>query len=111
MPQVVVQTMFKPNPGADMMKLMDLVKESAAIFKRHGADVSVWAVSGGEIGNMVFAARYDSVSFAAVHPLLGRYLPAWYLGRYPDRYVIYASYSTQQARHYGQLARDVFAAL
>jgi hypothetical protein len=63
MPQVVVQTMFKPNPGADMMKLMDLVKESAAIFKRHGADVSVWAVSGGEIGNMVFAARYDS--FAA----------------------------------------------
>jgi len=33
--------MFKPNPGADMMKLMDLVKESAAIFKSHGADVSV----------------------------------------------------------------------
>jgi len=38
--------MSKPNPGADMMTLMDLVKESATILKRHGADVSVWAVSG-----------------------------------------------------------------
>jgi hypothetical protein len=46
MPQVFVQTIFKPNPGADMMKLMDLVKESATIFKRHGTDVSVRAVSG-----------------------------------------------------------------
>ena len=41
--------------------------------------------------------------------LLGRYLPAWYLGLFPDRNVIYASYNAQQARHYGQLARDVFA--
>jgi predicted phage terminase large subunit-like protein len=40
--------------------------------------------------------------------LLGRYLPAWYLGTFPDRYVIYASYSASQARHYGQLARKEF---
>lgn len=62
MPHSVLQVVFKPNPGADMMQLMALVKESAAMWKRHGADVSLWAVSAGEVGNMVFAARFDSFS-------------------------------------------------
>ena len=43
-----------------MKKLMELVAESAAIFRKHGAEVSVWAVSTGEIGNMVFNTRYES---------------------------------------------------
>jgi len=60
MSQVISQTVFKPNPGADMSKLMALVAESAAIWRKHGAEVSVWTVSSGEIGNMVFSARYDS---------------------------------------------------
>jgi len=60
MTQVVSQTVFKPNPGADMSKLMALVAESAAIWRKHGADITVWTVSSGEIGNMVFSARYDS---------------------------------------------------
>ena len=60
MSQVVSQVAFKPNPGADMAKLMELVAESAAIWRRHGAEVSVWAVSTGEAGNMVFTTRYDS---------------------------------------------------
>jgi len=59
MSQVISQTVFKPNPGADMSKLMALVAESAAIWRKHGAEVSVWTVSSGEIGNMVFSARYD----------------------------------------------------
>lgn len=62
MPRAVSQIVFKPNPGADMMKLMELVKESAAIWKRHGADVSLWAVSAGEVGNMVFTASFESFS-------------------------------------------------
>jgi hypothetical protein len=57
---VVSQVVFHPNPGADMTKLMALVAESAAIFRKHGAEVSVWAVSTGEIGNMVFTTRYES---------------------------------------------------
>lgn len=62
MARTVSQIVFKPNPGADMMKLMDLVKESAAIWKKHGADVSLWSVSAGEIGNMVFTASFESFS-------------------------------------------------
>jgi hypothetical protein len=60
MAQMISQVHFKPNPGADMNKLMALVAESAALWRKHGAEVSIWAVSAGEIGNMVFSARYDS---------------------------------------------------
>jgi predicted alpha/beta hydrolase len=42
MQRIVSQVVFKPNPGADMMKLMALVKESVAIWRSHGADVSLW---------------------------------------------------------------------
>jgi len=60
MAQMISQVHFKPNPGTDMTKLMALVAESAALWRKHGAEVSIWAVSAGEIGNMVFSARYDS---------------------------------------------------
>jgi len=60
MAQMISQVVFKPNPGADMAKLMGLVAESAAIWLKHGAEVNVWTVSAGEIGNMVFSTRYDS---------------------------------------------------
>ena len=46
MSQVISQTVFKPNPGADMSKLIALVAESAAIWRKHGAEVSVWTVKG-----------------------------------------------------------------
>ena len=62
MQRIVPQVVFKPNPGADMMKLMALVKESVAIWKSHGADVSLWAVLAGEVGNMVFTASFESFS-------------------------------------------------
>lgn len=60
MSQIISQTIFKANPGADMSKLLALVAESAAIWRKHGAEVTVWTVSTGEIGNMVFATRFDS---------------------------------------------------
>ena len=60
MAEMISQVVFKPNPGADMAKLMELVAESAAIWRKHGAEVSIWAVSAGEVGNMVFATRYAS---------------------------------------------------
>ncbi len=60
MGQIISQAVFKPNPGADMTKFMGFVSESVAIWRKHGADVSIWAVSAGEVGNMVFSARFDS---------------------------------------------------
>jgi len=61
MSQCIAQYVFKANPGADMSKIMAQVKVAAGIWKRHGADVSFWTVSMGEIGNMAFACRFDSI--------------------------------------------------
>lgn len=58
----VLQYVFKPNPGADLGELMGLVKESAAMWKKHGADVSPWIVQVGEIGNLAFVARFESAA-------------------------------------------------
>ncbi len=60
MSKVVVQNTFKVNPGADMARIMGFIKESAVIWRRHGAEVSFWSVSAGEVGNMTFACHYES---------------------------------------------------
>lgn len=39
--------------------------------------------------------------------LIGRYFPPWYLGRFPDRQVMYVSYEAKQARRYGRFARNL----
>jgi predicted phage terminase large subunit-like protein len=39
--------------------------------------------------------------------LCSKYLPAWYLGRYPDRRVILASYEADFASSWGRKARDL----
>jgi len=39
--------------------------------------------------------------------LCGQYFPAWYLGVFPDRNIMYASYEAGQAAKYGRLARNV----
>jgi len=51
---------FRPNPGADYKALMALVKEGAEMWRKAGAAVSLWTISVGEVGNMVFAARFES---------------------------------------------------
>ena len=61
MSKVTVQNVFKVNPGADMARIGEIVKESAVIWRRHGAEVSFWSVSTGEIGNMVFASRFANM--------------------------------------------------
>ena len=60
MPAVVVQYVSKPKPGSDLQTIMQISKEAAALWRKHGADVSYWSVIGGEIGNLVFAVRFDS---------------------------------------------------
>jgi hypothetical protein len=60
MTAAVIQYVFRPNPGADMPALMELIKEGATLWKKHGADVSLWATQVGEIGNLRFVARFES---------------------------------------------------
>jgi len=62
MSAALVQYVFKPNPGCDMLALLESAKESAAIWRKHGAQVSLWSVQVGEIGNMAFTVRFDSTA-------------------------------------------------
>lgn len=39
--------------------------------------------------------------------LISRFTPAWFLGRFPDRKIILASYADTFAAHWGRKARDV----
>jgi hypothetical protein len=63
MSRCVLQYVFKANPGSDMGKVMAQVKTAAALWKKHGGEVSFWAVAGGEVGNSVFTVMFPS--FAA----------------------------------------------
>ena len=60
MAATIIQYVFKPNPGCDMSQLMGMIKEAAAIWKTHGADVRLWSVQVGEIGNLAFTAGFES---------------------------------------------------
>ena len=55
MAQTMLQYVFAPTPGADLPALLGLIKESADLWRKHGAQVSVWSVQVGEVGNMVNA--------------------------------------------------------
>jgi len=60
MPAAAIQYVFRPNPGCDLPALIELVKEAAVLWRKHGADVSLWSVQVGEVGNMSLAARFES---------------------------------------------------
>ena len=62
MAKTIVQFVFKPNPGTDMQQLMGLVKESAELWRKHGAEVSLWSVQVGEVGNLAFTCHYESAA-------------------------------------------------
>ena len=59
---VVAQYVFRPNPGADLNAVMERAKEAATLWRKYGAEVHLWAVSMGEIGNMAFSVHFDSFS-------------------------------------------------
>jgi hypothetical protein len=60
MASVALQIVSKPLPGADTGKIMSNMKDAANLWRSAGAVVKVYTVSVGEIGNMVFAAQWDS---------------------------------------------------
>ena len=43
-----------------MPALIAMIKEAAGLWREHGAEVSLWSVQVGEIGNMTFVARFES---------------------------------------------------
>jgi hypothetical protein len=61
MPAAVMQFVSHPKPGSDLATVIELAKEAAVLWRKHGADVSYWSVIGGEVGNYAFVARFDSI--------------------------------------------------
>jgi hypothetical protein len=61
MPGVVMQFVSHPKPGSDLATVLQLAKDGAVLWRKHGADVSYWSVIGGEVGNYAFVARFDSI--------------------------------------------------
>lgn len=59
---ILVQYDFRPLPGEDFMTLMENVKIAAALWRRHGANPSLWMVGLGETGNMAFTVPFDNYS-------------------------------------------------
>jgi hypothetical protein len=62
MPAAVLQYVFKPNPGVNLQDVVAIAKEGAEFWRKHGGDVSLWAVQVGEVGNMTFVARAESTA-------------------------------------------------
>ena len=57
-----LQFTFRPNPGSSLSDILGMAKEAADLWRKHGAEVSLWVVQVGEIGSMVFAVRSESVA-------------------------------------------------
>ncbi len=54
MTSAVLQYVFKPTPPGP--------EEAARMWRAHGANVSLWGVQVGEVGDMVFVARFESAA-------------------------------------------------
>ena len=60
MAATVVQFVAKPTPGSDPVKIIEIAKEAAGLWRKYGGDVSYWSVVAGEMGNFVFNVRFNS---------------------------------------------------
>ena len=59
---VVVQYVVKPNPGSDLGGIIELAKESAVLWRKHGGKPRFWSVAVGEAGNYVFSINFETFS-------------------------------------------------
>ena len=60
---VVVEYFVKPNPGCDLKVILELTHESAALWRKHGGKVRLWAVTAGEVGDFIVSISFEN--FAA----------------------------------------------
>ncbi|MDB5853538.1 MAG: hypothetical protein JWR22_1579 [Herminiimonas sp.] len=60
---MIAQFVFKARPGSDMPSVMESAKAGGKFWKKHGAaDVSLWAVTVGEMGNLALTVAFESFS-------------------------------------------------
>jgi hypothetical protein len=62
MSAAIVQYVFRPNPGCELSQLVSLIKEAATMWRDHGAEVRLWSVQVGEVGNLAFTAGFESTA-------------------------------------------------
>lgn len=60
---VVVEYLVKPNSGCDLKALIELTHESAALWRKHGGKVLLWAITAGEVGDFIVSISVEN--FAA----------------------------------------------
>jgi len=60
---VVVEYTVQPNPGSDLKTILEMTHESAALWRKHGGKVRLWAVTAGEVGDFVMSISFEN--FAA----------------------------------------------
>ena len=60
---VVIEYTVKPNPGSDLKTILEMTHESAALWRKHGGKVRLWAVTVGEVGDLVVSISFEN--FAA----------------------------------------------
>jgi hypothetical protein len=60
---VVVEYVIKPNPGSDLKAILEMTHESAALWRKDGGKVRLWAVTAGEVGDFILSVSFDN--FAA----------------------------------------------
>jgi hypothetical protein len=60
MASVLLQIVCKPLPHIDENKVVASLKEAAEHWRRAGAEVKIYSVSVGELGKLLFTARWNS---------------------------------------------------
>lgn len=54
---------FKPNPGADLDAVMKVMKDVAALWRKHGALAPrLWSITAGELGNYVLVVQFKNAA-------------------------------------------------
>ena len=60
---IMLQFVFKPVPGSDLAQIIEHARAGSVLWKKHGAkEVSLWAISCGEMGNLAFTVPFDTYS-------------------------------------------------
>jgi len=54
---------FRPNPGADLVAIMEAMKQCAALWKKHGApEPRLWAMAAGELGSYALVIQFENAT-------------------------------------------------
>jgi hypothetical protein len=60
---MIAQFVFRARPGSDVSSVIESAKTGGEFWKKHGAaDVSLWAVTVGEMGNLALTVAFESYS-------------------------------------------------